>query len=77
MNLSEEAAGSHTLRTKTDCHECSDFSAAAPRSRASNSSALFGAGASQWRCLGEALDHSYQLMTPEHYGCESSGPWHG
>ena len=36
-----------------------------------------GAGASQWRCLGEALDHSYELMTPEHYGCESSGPWTG
>lgn len=36
-----------------------------------------GAGASQWRCLGEALGHSYQLMTPEHYGCESSGSWTG
>jgi pimeloyl-ACP methyl ester carboxylesterase len=36
-----------------------------------------GAGAGQWRCLGETLGRSYELLTPEHYGCESSGPWTG
>jgi pimeloyl-ACP methyl ester carboxylesterase len=36
-----------------------------------------GAGADQWRCLGEALGRNYDLLAPEHYGCESSGPWTG
>jgi pimeloyl-ACP methyl ester carboxylesterase len=36
-----------------------------------------GAGAGQWRCLAEALGPGYELLAPEHYGCESSGPWTG
>lgn len=36
-----------------------------------------GAGAGQWRQLGEALHSRYELVAPEHYGCESSGPWSG
>lgn len=36
-----------------------------------------GANASQWRCLVEALGPGYEVLTPEHYGCESSGPWTG
>lgn len=36
-----------------------------------------GAGASQWRSLGEALDPAFRLAAPEHYGCESAGPWTG
>ena len=36
-----------------------------------------GAGAGQWRQLGEALDSHYDLIAPEHYGCESVGPWVG
>lgn len=36
-----------------------------------------GAGAGQWRQLAEALNDSYELLTPEHYGCDSSGPWTG
>jgi pimeloyl-ACP methyl ester carboxylesterase len=36
-----------------------------------------GAGASQWRCFAEALGDRYEVLAPEHYGCESSGPWTG
>ncbi|SAK43625.1 alpha/beta hydrolase [Caballeronia glebae] len=48
-----------------------------------------GSGANQWRQLGETLDarnalnalntdHArYTLMAPEHYGCDSVGPWSG
>jgi pimeloyl-ACP methyl ester carboxylesterase len=36
-----------------------------------------GAGGSQWRCLAEALGAEYELLAPEHYGCESRGPWTG
>jgi pimeloyl-ACP methyl ester carboxylesterase len=36
-----------------------------------------GAGASQWGHLAEALGDRYEVATPEHYGCESTGPWSG
>ena len=36
-----------------------------------------GAGAVQWRQLGEALESRYELLAPEHYGCDSVGPWSG
>ncbi|SAK45760.1 alpha/beta hydrolase [Caballeronia catudaia] len=45
-----------------------------------------GAGANQWRSLGETLDAldvlatpktRYTLIAPEHYGCDSVGPWSG
>jgi pimeloyl-ACP methyl ester carboxylesterase len=36
-----------------------------------------GAGASQWRLLGEALGRRHQLVAPEHYGSEAAGPWGG
>jgi len=36
-----------------------------------------GAGAGQWRCLGETLGGGYEVLAPEHYGCESTGPWTG
>jgi len=36
-----------------------------------------GAGASQWRHLGSALGGGYDLLAPEHFGCESAGPWTG
>jgi pimeloyl-ACP methyl ester carboxylesterase len=36
-----------------------------------------GGGASQWRSLAETLGTSYDVLTPEHYGCQSSGPWTG
>ena len=36
-----------------------------------------GAGAGQWRALGEALGRTYDLIAPEHYGCDSTGPWTG
>jgi len=36
-----------------------------------------GAGAAQWRQLGAFLDSRYDLITPEHYGCDSVGPWNG
>jgi pimeloyl-ACP methyl ester carboxylesterase len=36
-----------------------------------------GAGAGQWRQLGEALDPRHTLIAPEHYGCESVGAWSG
>ncbi|SAK45144.1 alpha/beta hydrolase [Caballeronia hypogeia] len=39
-----------------------------------------GAGANQWRQLGETLDSlsgRYALIAPEHYGCDSVGPWSG
>jgi pimeloyl-ACP methyl ester carboxylesterase len=36
-----------------------------------------GAGAGQWRCLRETLGAGYELLAPEHYGCESTGPWTG
>jgi pimeloyl-ACP methyl ester carboxylesterase len=36
-----------------------------------------GAGASQWKYLAEALGGRYDVLAPEHYGSESSGPWTG
>jgi pimeloyl-ACP methyl ester carboxylesterase len=36
-----------------------------------------GAGAGQWRQLGEILGPAYTLFAPEHYGCERTGPWTG
>jgi pimeloyl-ACP methyl ester carboxylesterase len=36
-----------------------------------------GAGAWQWRQLGDALDSRYALVAPEHYGCDGAGPWSG
>jgi pimeloyl-ACP methyl ester carboxylesterase len=36
-----------------------------------------GAGAGQWKMLGEALGPTYQVIAPEHYGCEQTGPWIG
>jgi pimeloyl-ACP methyl ester carboxylesterase len=36
-----------------------------------------GAGAGEWRQLGEALGTAYTLFAPEHYGCERTGPWTG
>ena len=36
-----------------------------------------GSGAGQWRRLGDALDPRRKLIAPEHYGCDSVGPWSG
>jgi len=36
-----------------------------------------GAKAAQWRRLGDALDPRRKLVAPEHYGCDSVGPWSG
>ena len=36
-----------------------------------------GAGAAQWRQLGDVLGSRYELFAPEHYGCDSVGPWSG
>jgi pimeloyl-ACP methyl ester carboxylesterase len=36
-----------------------------------------GAGAGQWSNLADALGGDYDVLAPEHYGCESSGPWTG
>ena len=36
-----------------------------------------GAGAGQWRQLGDVLDARHELVAPEHYGCDSVGPWSG
>ena len=36
-----------------------------------------GSGAGQWRALGESLDARHGLVAPEHYGCDSVGPWTG
>ena len=36
-----------------------------------------GAGAGEWKKLGQALGPTYQLTAPEHYGCEQTGPWIG
>jgi pimeloyl-ACP methyl ester carboxylesterase len=36
-----------------------------------------GAGAGEWRQLGEALGTAYRLFAPEHYGCERTDPWTG
>lgn len=36
-----------------------------------------GAGAGQWRQLGSVLEPRHALFAPEHYGCDSSGPWSG
>lgn len=36
-----------------------------------------GAGASQWSTLAEALGGRCEVLAPEHYGCESTGPWPG
>ena len=50
-----------------------------PRPRRTRVIALHcsGAGAGQWRCLSETLGSSYEVLAPEHYGCESTGPWTG
>ncbi|MFT4510678.1 alpha/beta fold hydrolase [Caballeronia sp. 15711] len=36
-----------------------------------------GAGAAQWRKLGETLGSRHAFVAPEHYGCDSTGPWSG
>ena len=36
-----------------------------------------GGGAGQWRRLAETLGPDYDLVAPEHYGCDSTGPWPG
>jgi pimeloyl-ACP methyl ester carboxylesterase len=36
-----------------------------------------GAGASEWSRLTEALGDNYDVLAPEHYGCESRGHWPG
>jgi pimeloyl-ACP methyl ester carboxylesterase len=36
-----------------------------------------GAGASQWSYLSEALGGGYEVLAPEHFGNESTGPWTG
>jgi pimeloyl-ACP methyl ester carboxylesterase len=36
-----------------------------------------GAGAGQWRPLGDALGDRFDLHAPEHYGCNSRGMWRG
>lgn len=36
-----------------------------------------GSDGRQWRGLGEALGAGFELLTPEHYGCVSVGPWPG
>jgi pimeloyl-ACP methyl ester carboxylesterase len=36
-----------------------------------------GAGAGQWRQLGDALGPRNRLIAPEHYGCDGAGPWSG
>jgi pimeloyl-ACP methyl ester carboxylesterase len=36
-----------------------------------------GAGAGQWRGLRDMLGTDYELIAPEHYGCDSTGPWTG
>jgi pimeloyl-ACP methyl ester carboxylesterase len=36
-----------------------------------------GAGAGQWSALAEALGGNWELVAPEHFGSESTGPWTG
>lgn len=36
-----------------------------------------GAGAGQWRQLGDMLGAGCELLAPEHYGTNSAGPWTG
>lgn len=36
-----------------------------------------GSGAGQWRSLGKALGPDCEMIAPEHYGCETAGPWTG
>jgi pimeloyl-ACP methyl ester carboxylesterase len=36
-----------------------------------------GAGAGQWCYLEQRLGSRYEVLAPEHYGCESTGPWTG
>lgn len=36
-----------------------------------------GGGAAQWRKLADALGPGHTLVAPEHYGCDSTGPWTG
>jgi pimeloyl-ACP methyl ester carboxylesterase len=36
-----------------------------------------GGGAGQWRSLAVALGTGCEVITPEHYGCDSVGPWSG
>jgi len=36
-----------------------------------------GSGSAQWRKLGDSLGSRRAFFVPEHYGCESTGPWNG
>jgi pimeloyl-ACP methyl ester carboxylesterase len=36
-----------------------------------------GSSAGQWRSLERALGTDYEMVAPEHYGCETAGPWTG
>jgi pimeloyl-ACP methyl ester carboxylesterase len=36
-----------------------------------------GSGAGQWHYLAGALGGGYEVLAPEHYGCDSAGAWSG
>jgi pimeloyl-ACP methyl ester carboxylesterase len=36
-----------------------------------------GAGSSQWSYLAEALGGGFEVLAPEHFGSENTGPWTG
>jgi pimeloyl-ACP methyl ester carboxylesterase len=36
-----------------------------------------GADASQWQSLARALEEKFEVLTPEHFGSKSRGPWTG
>lgn len=53
-----------------------DFHVGRPRQRVL---ALHCSGADhrQWRKLRTALEPEFELIAPDFYGCEATGPWHG
>jgi pimeloyl-ACP methyl ester carboxylesterase len=59
--------------------DATDAAPATQRSRRGLVIALHcsGGGASQWRRLGCELGADYELVAPEHYGCDSIGAWTG
>jgi pimeloyl-ACP methyl ester carboxylesterase len=67
-----------TPSQKVRCHEREHgLPAALAAARRTIALHCSGAGAREWRFLTEALAPDCELLAPEHFGCQSSGPWSG
>jgi pimeloyl-ACP methyl ester carboxylesterase len=70
-------SSAHSSSVATDRPEVAMQMKQTPRTASVIALHCSGAGAGQWRQLGDMLGAGYTLLAPEHYGCDSTGPWTG